>query len=176
MSNVKGLDKLLSNLDKMPDEVREIVHDQTFINAQQIETNAKRLAPRDTSFMRNMIRVANTTKDKNRIEYSVVSPVKYSAYVEFGTGGRASVPAELQSQARKIQAQAKKGNFEEGLDNIKEWCRSHGIEESAAWPIFMSILKKGLKPRPFLYPSLIRQIRPYLADLEHSLQPYLDKL
>ena len=77
---------------------------------------------------------------------------EYAGYVEFGTGRKVNVPQEMQSVANKIKSRPTK-SFSQGLQAIRDWCKRLGIDVKAAYPIFMSILRDGLRPRPFLYPA-----------------------
>ena len=77
---------------------------------------------------------------------------EYSGYVEFGTGKKVSVPQEFQTIANKIRSRPTK-SFSEGLQAIRDWCNRLGIDVKAAYPIFMSILRDGVRPKPFLYPA-----------------------
>jgi phage gpG-like protein len=76
----------------------------------------------------------------------------YAGYVEFGTGKKVSVPPEFTSIASKVKSRPSK-SFAEGLQAIRDWCKRLGIDVKAAYPIFMSILRDGVRPRPFLYPA-----------------------
>ena len=52
-----------------------------------------------------------------------------------------------------IEENKGKGNFEDGLESIKDWCRKKGIDVKLAYVIFVNILNKGIEPQPFLYPA-----------------------
>ena len=69
----------------------------------------------------------------------------------------------------------KAGSFEQGLRAIKDWCKSKGIPEDAAYPIFMSILRKGQKARPYLYPAFVKGRTQYLKDLKKLLKDLTKK-
>lgn len=168
---VKGLARTLKALDDLGKNLEPKIDTITFDNAQQIEGRAKSLAPKD---MNTMAKTINTRKTAE-LTYTVASPAPYSAYVEFGTGGQVYVPAEMQEEAAKFIGK-KGGSFEKGLDNIKQWCRRNGIDESAAYPIFLNILKNGLRPRPFMYPAFVAQRREYLAELEDLLDRETKKI
>ena len=77
---------------------------------------------------------------------------EYAGYVEFGTGMQAQVPQDFSGIASAIRSNPKK-SFKEGLQAIKDWCKMRGIDVKAAYPIFMSILRDGVRPRPFMYPA-----------------------
>lgn len=65
----------------------------------QIANEAKMRAPGDTGFLRNQIGYAGPFKSDNGWQGVVSSNADYSAYVEFGTGTKVSVPPDLQEFA-----------------------------------------------------------------------------
>jgi hypothetical protein len=65
---------------------------------------------------------------------TVGSNLKYAASVEFGSAPH--MPP---------------------LEPIKEWCRRHGLPESAAYPIALGIAKHGTPARPYLFPAFERE-------------------
>ena len=105
--------------------------------------------------------------------YSIIVGLNYGVYVEFGTGKQVQVPSELRDIASKFKG--RKGSFKEGLESIKDWCRSKGIDEKAAYPIFISILEKGITPQPYLYPSFVEGRKQYLKDLKDYLKELTNK-
>jgi hypothetical protein len=72
--------------------------------------------------------------------YKVVAGAPYAAYVEFGTGGLVSVPAELK-------------------DIAITW-KGKGIKQV------------NLRPRPYMYPSLLFGRNLYLETLKKALKKY----
>lgn len=168
---VKGLAKTLKALDALGKDLDQEIDLLVFENAKHIERVAKSLAPRDEGILSKTI-VTGKIADRT---YKVTAVAPYAAYMEFGTGPQARVPAELAAQAAAFKGM-KGGSFQAGLDSIKNWCRRNGIEESAAYPIFMSILKKGLRPRPFLYPAFLAQRRELLQGLEKILERETKKI
>ena len=148
MSSVKGLDKLLNNLDKLPEEVRKDIKDITYANALEIKRNASKLAPinkkKNGGTLRQSGKVFKSSKDRKEISYRVAFLAKYAAYMEFGTGGLVSVPAELKDLALKFKGKG--------------------------------IRKVNLMPQPFLYPSLVKQRPRYLKDLKELLESKLSEI
>ena len=89
--------------------------------------------------------------------------------MEFGTGTKVQVPAEFSDMAKSFQS-GSKGNFKQALENIKLWCKKKGIDEKAAYPILLSILRVGVNPQPFFYPAWIATKKRYVKDLENLLK------
>lgn len=101
---------------------------------------------------------------------SVVASAKYAAYIEFGTRKYAasyvgSLPADWSSYANTFKGKAG-GSFKDMLLNIMKWCRSKGIDKKAAYPIARSILINGIRPRPFLYPSVNKNLPLLMQDIK----------
>ena len=163
---VKGLSKVLKDLEKFgreADKGTEIVTKSVSVG---IVEDAKLAVPKNLGEAGLAGKIV-FTKVENA-DYKVVVKSPYGAYVEFGTGAKVKVPAELSKVAAQFKGK-KAGSFEEGLRAIKDWCRNKGIDEGAAYPIFMSILKKGQEPRPYLYPAFVKGRIQYIKDLKHLL-------
>lgn len=92
---IKGLKQVLKNLDKFGKEAKKEIDIVTFATAKDIELDAKNLAPVDLGKLRQNILVEKVEES----DYKVVSLMKYSAFVEFGTGKNVSVPDELRELA-----------------------------------------------------------------------------
>lgn len=65
--------------------------------------------------------------------------------------GTIEVVAELTPSALFVEYGRRPGK-QPPLNNIKDWCKSRGIPQSAAFPIARNIGRKGIKPTPFLKP------------------------
>ena len=171
---IKGLDKLvkkLRDLDKDADIKIDAVTDGV---ALEIATDAKQTA-RNKGVYDNgeLVRGIQYTKVEDN-HYQIVAKAPHSPYQEFGTGMYVDVPAEMQEVASRIRSNPK-GNFKEGLQAIKEWCKRKGIDEGAAYPIFLSIIKKGIKPRPFLYPAFQKGKIEFIKQLEKLLNKMMNE-
>ena len=162
--SVKGLSKVLKDLEKFGREADKQVHNITGDVATKIQVDATFNAPFNNSKLRQSI----ASIELGKADYKVIVNSPYGAYVEFGTGAKVKVPAELSAVAAQFKGK-KAGSFEKGLRAIKDWCRNKGIDEGAAYPIFMSILKKGQEPRPYLYPAFVKGRIQYIKDLKHLL-------
>lgn len=80
METVKGLDKLLNTLEKIPKELDAEVDVITESNAREVEAEAKRLTPKDTGFLARSI-YSKKVADKT---YKVASYASYAPFVEYG--------------------------------------------------------------------------------------------
>lgn len=169
--SVKGLVKVLKDLEKFGKEADREVHAITGDIATKIQVDAVQRAPFNNAKLRQSI----ASVELGNADYKVVVNSPYGSYVEFGTGAKVKVPAELSAVAAQFKGK-KTGTFEQGLRAIKDWCKNKGIEESAAYPIFMSILKKGQEPQPYLYPAFVKGRTQYLKDLKHLLKTLTKKV
>jgi HK97 gp10 family phage protein len=93
--HLKSVNKLLKDLSKFKDKADKEIDIITKSNAQEIVLDAKQNAPDDLGFLRNNI----FSKKQEEMNYAVIARAKYSAYMEFGTGGLVDVPDELKELA-----------------------------------------------------------------------------
>ena len=96
-SEIKGLNKLLKKFETLDKEIIKNVEGTIEGAAQDIEVDAKVAAPVDFGKLRQGIK-AQPIAGKE-MGYRVVAKEKYSAFMEFGTGGRVKVPTELKEVA-----------------------------------------------------------------------------
>lgn len=166
---IKNIDKVLKKFKQFGKEGDKIVQKVTYGNALEIVEDAKARAPKNIGKLSQSIHDVKID-DKN---YIIRVGLDYGAYVEFGTGKKVSVPKELQDQASKFKG--RKGSFKEGLQSIKDWCKSKGIDEKLAYPIFISILENGIQPQPYLYPAYIKGREQYIKDLKAEFKTLVNK-
>ena len=96
-SEIKGLNKLLKKFETLDKEIIKNVKGTIEGAAQDIEVEAKVAAPVDFGKLRQGIK-AQPIAGKE-MGYRVIAKEKYSAFMEFGTGGRVKVPTELKEVA-----------------------------------------------------------------------------
>lgn len=166
--------KMLTASERMSKDVEGVLER----NAQIIARNAKRSAPTDEGYLKGQISV---TKD-GKLAYGVVSPARYSPFIEWGTKRRAKVPAELQNYALQFKG-LKTGSAEEALNAIAGWVKRKGIKfasagkkkltvEQTAYIIFHFIMINGIKPKPFFFhnfnnqrPIIIENVKDIIGDI-----------
>ena len=162
---IKGLASTIAELRAYGKDIDKIINAETQAIAFQIETDAKKLAPKNFGKLAQSISHA---KVKPAL-YKVTVNELYGAYMEFGTGSKVNVPAEFADMANTFKGK-KQGTFKQGLEAIKVWCKAKGIPEEAAYPIFAKILGAGINPRPFLYPAWVKGKKDYQNNLEKMLK------
>lgn len=158
----EGFEKLYAKFKSINEAAQQEVKNEFNASALKIQSNAKKLAPVNFGKLRNSIIVSSEGNASNFM-FTISATASYSPYVEFGTGGKVSVPAEYTQYAAKFKG--KKGTFKEMIDALTLWVQRKGLagknDRSTAYAIAISILRKGLRPQPFLIPAF-EQERPKL--------------
>ena len=167
MASKINISKLLSQIDSFGHDANRTAVAVTNSTAEDIANQAKLRAPVDQGQLRQSI-----GKTTARVGYNVsfvFANTPYAAFVEFGTGARVSIPKGFEKMASEFKGK-KSGNFDSFLDAIRGWCQTHGIDPKLAYIIAVSILRKGLKPQPFLIPSYLEGIQQYPKTLRKVLE------
>ncbi len=144
-AKISGTNALLKKFDKFGKDGEKEVEANTRFAANEIEAEAKRLAPVNKNpkvtggSLRQGIRAEEITKKS----WTVTAYEKYSAFMEFGTGGLVSIPKGWEAMAAQF--------------------RGKGIK------------KINLTPQPFLYPAFKKGGKIYRKDLKKSLEILTDK-
>lgn len=164
---IRGLNELQRDLNKLE---KDVATESKKILEQVVDRmiqDAKANAPRDLGRLIDSIDREN--KDNG---WTVVFFVgaEYAFATEFGTVTKVQVPDELKDVAMQFKGY-KNGDFSEFLDNIKAWAKRKGIEDSAAYPIAMSILRKGINPQPYFYPAYLR----HRGEIEELIKQKIDQ-
>lgn len=168
--DLKGINETIAALRKNGKQAIEDIEDETEFAARWIEKRAKELAPVDMGALsQSILAIEETPLVWNITAGGLKAP--YAPYVEFGTGRKVQVPAELQKEASKFKGKGT-GNFKEGLENIEEWLVRHGGDKKDAYWVLMNLIKNGQRPQPFLYPALVEGRKVYLERLKRALKKY----
>lgn len=161
--NISGL---LKQLNQFGDEGKRYVLAITNGTARNISEDAKLKAPANYGALRLGIGFDEAT-EKDGIAY-VFSKEAYSGYVEFGTGPQVQIPSGFEQLASTWKGRAS-GKFDIFLDDIRDWCRRKNIDVKLAYPIAVAILRRGLKPQPFIIPAYIIGTNKYKGKLEQAI-------
>jgi len=179
---VEGLEKTMQRF--LPAKYEPQIQSAFDKFGDRVRTAAIQIAPVDETNLRSSIYFDNI-----KLGADVGCKVNYAAYLEFGTRRFAqayvsSLPDDWQKLA--VQAKGKGGgSFEEFVLRITEWVRRKGIaitptksgnasksvsaisqQRQAAYVIARSILIKGIKPQPYLYPAVNIASKQLLKDLK----------
>lgn len=169
--SIKGIPETIIELRAFGGDIEKIIDAESNDIANQVELDAKKLAPKNFGKLAQSIS-SSKVKMSN---YKITVNEYYGAYMEFGTGAKVSVPSEMTDVAAQFRG-GKKGNYKEGLEAIKVWCRAKGIDEKFAYVIFAKILGAGVNPQPFLYPAWKKGKKDYLVNLTKLLKAYKKKI
>ena len=172
MINLKasGIEALLAKFNKLANEAQNDVQSELNAFADDVVRDAKNLVKNNSSDEGNLLRNINPEYGSGSV--TITANTKYAAYIEFGTRKFAaeylsSLPTDWQAFAGTFKGpMSGGGNFKEMLLNITEWCKRKGIDEEAAYPIARKILIDGIKPRPFLYPSLNKNLPILIGNIK----------
>lgn len=167
------MDKLLKDLQSLGSEGIKAIGETTKANANEIAYNAKTaLQP---YIDRGQLIGSVLVEPVNETTQSIGSNLPYAGFIEFGTGVKTEIPQEMREVAARFKGKGG-GSFKEGLQMIKEWCKRKGIDENAAYPIFINLLTNGQTAKPFLYPAYKKQIPIYIKDLKADLERLTKKI
>jgi HK97 gp10 family phage protein len=153
--DIGNLSDVLNKLDTLDAKVQQEVKDEISASALNIQSGAKRLAPVNFGQLRNSIYLKEQKVEKG-IVFTVGAKASYAPYVEFGTGGKVSIPSGFEELASGFKGK-KAGTFKDMVQALTLWVRRKGIgggkDKSIAYAIAISILRKGIQPQPFLIPA-----------------------
>lgn len=106
-------------------------------------------------------------------EISTGAGISYAPYMEWGTKSHVSVPAELSGYASQFQGGSLGGDAKRA---IYEWVLRKGLPASAQWPVFIKIMREGVRAandgigfffiqRPAAEAQLLRDLNKLISEL-----------
>ncbi len=157
---IKGLDEVIAKFDKIAQETADEVNGELDAFGQAVVKDAKGLVSANSSDEGGLLRSIDSSVGS--LNVTITARQNYAAYIEFGTRKFAasyisSLPSDWQSFAATFKGESQ-GSFREFMIAIMGWVKRKGIEEKAAYPIARKILREGIRPKPFLYPSIVREL------------------
>jgi hypothetical protein len=180
---IEGLEKLKARIKELPKDVQEEVVGE--IQAWGNEVNGAQLALISQQKIQDLGALQQNTKAvPNPDGVELISNVYYAPFVEFGTGAKVKVPAELNNYAIQFKGQ-KRGDYYDFLNNILDWVKRKGIAArysvktrkalnskadkerliETAQRIADSILRNGIKPRPYFFDPYLKKRRSLLVRI-----------
>jgi hypothetical protein len=180
---VEGLEKLKARIKALPKDVQEEVVGE--IQAWGSEVNNAQLANISQQNIQDLGALQQNTKAVYNTEgVELISNVYYAPFIEFGTGAKVKVPAELNDYAIQFKGQ-KRGDYYDFLNNILDWVKRKGIAArysvktrkalnskadkerliETAQRIADSILRNGIKPRPYFFDPYLKKRRSLLVRI-----------
>jgi HK97 gp10 family phage protein len=137
------------DVDKIKGTIEDAIQKGIIKSTNLVHSKAMQYCPVDTGRMKNAI-----LQDVKGLEGSVSVNVNYAEAVEYGTG------------AHKTSE-----GHEKFVENIKEWCRLHGIENWYA--VYKKIVEEGTPMQPFLRPALYDNIDKAVAEISNEISKVL---
>jgi len=183
---IEGLDKLLRRVEKMDIAVRQEVNNEMMAGAHEMNNEAVLNIRKNGSigFSGGLIRDQQVAKIGPR-SYEVRNSAPYAPFVEFGTGLRASPPAEWAAYAMTFKGTRIPGPGGDFFERIVLWVRAKGLSGTysiktrrrtgtnkvrqaeqdfeVAFLIYLSILKNGAYAHPFQYPAF-KKVGPKILE------------
>lgn len=162
---VKGLSQLEKRLKSASAKVKKEVGGELLDGARRINAKQLRLAPVDEGGLKQ----ATIYKKVHELHIDLTSSKHYTPFVEFGTKTKVRVPSELQEYAKQFNVKGPNIGFDAFLKIITDWVRRKGINEAAAYPIAISILRHGVKPHPFFFQPFFEERETIVKNVANVL-------
>lgn len=177
-----GIDAILAKFNTLANEAQNDVQLELNAFADDVARDAKQLVKANSSDEGNLLRNINPEFGSGFV--SITANTKYAAYIEFGTRKFAaeyvsSLPSDWQAYASTFKGKSNSGDYYDFLNAILDWVGRKGITArysvktkkrlknnkgdderllAAATAIAFSILRNGIRPKPFMYPSVNRNL------------------
>ena len=167
--DISGIPRLEQKLKDIENSISIQLAQEISASALKIEKAAKRNAPVNMGTLRQSIHA--TSKDK--LTHYVEVGASYGAYVEFGTGGKVSIPLGYEQYAATFKGK-KGGSLEDMIQALTLWVKRKGLagtysvksqrrlgskavkssqDEKVARFLAIKILRNGIKEQPYLIPA-----------------------
>jgi len=167
--NITGMSEIQDEIKKMSEIVSKEVSNELQASVMKISSDAKRAAPINFGKLRGSIK----WNKESELTYSVGAYVSYAPYVEFGTGPLTTIPSGYSTFASQFQ-QKSGGKFKDMVNALTLWVERKGIgngknAKGLAYIIALSILKKGMRPQPYLIPAFEQEQKLLIERLKNIL-------
>lgn len=166
-----GVEDLVKDLKSYDQKIQTEVAHEIEASARTITRDAKRNAPKDQGRISQLI----SYKKISKLSLELISGAEYSAFPEFGTKSKVRIInpelAPLAQQFKGVKLAGGKMGFRQA---VYEWAKRKGIPKEAWWPIFISILRFGIRAHPYFFPAYYAEIpllRKRLENILNKTQP-----
>lgn len=167
--NISGIPQLEGAIKGIMKEAKDGLKDEMSAAALAIQKDARRNAPKNMGKLAQSIGIGQN----GYLTWEVFAGVSYAPYLEYGTGGKVSIPQGWESEAAQYKGK-KGGTFDEFVKALTLWVKRKGLagtysvktrkrtgnkqvradqDKQTAIAIAISILKKGINPQPFMIPA-----------------------
>lgn len=186
IQGLKGIQKKIKNL---PNQLRKEVGGEINASVREINSKQLRAIPIDEGGLKQQ----TGFRKVDELEYELFSGKHYAPFMEFGTKSRTRVPPELREFASQFNLKGPQIGFDAFLKIITDWVHRKGIagrfsvktrrrlgskttqeaeDRATAYPIALSILRKGVHPHPFFFDpvfkeraELIKRVKKIIDDI-----------
>lgn len=171
IANIGNVNK---RFEKLSQDVKNNLKNEVNASALKIQSDAKKMAPANLGTLRGSIYKDEISKSPNEYMFIIGAAASYAPYVEFGTGGKVSIPNGYQDYAAQFKNK-KGGKFKDMVLALTEWVLKKGIasgkqSRSVAYAIAISILRKGMRAQPFLIPAFEAEKPKLIQRIEKILK------
>lgn len=161
--DIKGFDQLQAKIKALPKELQEEVVGE--IQAWGNEVNTEQLGLISQQKIQDLGALQQNTKAKALSDgVELVSNVYYAPYIEFGTGPKVKVPAELNDYASQFRGK-KRGDFRTFVKAMEAWLKRKGGNPKMAFKAALNIIANGQEARPYFFPPYLRKRRDLINRL-----------
>jgi len=192
MINLKasGIEALLAKFNTLANQAQNDVQFELNTFADDVARDAKLLVKANSSDEGNLLRNINPEYGNGSV--TITANTKYAAYIEFGTRKFAaeyvsSLPTDWQAYASTFKGKSNSGDYYDFLNAILDWVDHKGITArysvktkkklknnkgdderllAAATAIAFSILRNGIRPKPFMYPSINKNLPVLIQNIK----------
>jgi hypothetical protein len=153
--DIKGLDKLQKKISELPKELQEEVVGE--VQAWGYDVNAEQIGLISQQKIKDLGALQQNTKAVPKPDgVELISNVYYAPYIEFGTGAKVKVPAELNDYASQFRGK-KRGDFRTFVKALEAWLKRKGGNPKFAFIAALNIIKNGQEARPYFFPPYLRK-------------------
>lgn len=185
---VKGLQELQAYMANLNKNQKKVIKQEFKEAGNEIVSKMKRDVPVDQARLKNSISYLMN----GNTDLEIVAQSSYAPFVEFGTKSKFSAASEVQSYAATFKNYKGDGSVKV-IDALTNWVRRKGLvatyniktkkrssrtkaeaqrETKAAWAIFWSIKKTGIKPQPFFFRTSTGQSR--ITEIQKTIAQRLE--
>lgn len=161
-----GLSELLAEIAKLDKRVIKLASMELEAACLTVVRDAKRAAPKDVGRLTQLISYVK----HGDLDFEIVSAANTSAYLEFGTKTFVNVPPGWEDFAQLYQGVNVNNGGKKMKEAIFEWAKRKGISENFWYPIYLKIVRFGIRPHPFFIPALVE-----FTKVEARIKKLLDK-
>ena len=169
--DIKGFDKLQSKISKLPKDLQEEVVEEIHSWGNDVNSEQQSLISQQKIVDNGALR-QNTKAIPDNNGVTLISNVYYAPFVEFGTGAKVNVPAELNEYALQFKGKGK-GNFRDFVKALEVWLKRKGGNPKFAFIAALNIIKNGQEARPYFFPPYLRRRRQLIKNIQEVIKKAL---